>query len=166
MSINLFGPRCACGNRGCFEMYVSNRALLAYYGEAVRGSAATALEKDPAWEEIVAAYLQGDAAASQAVERLNEALAVGITSIINFLNPDTVVLGGTAMRYESQFLDRLREKVLGAAILQYRAGFKLVYARAPQTGDILATGAAQGAYEQCIHRILFPEAFGAVIASS
>lgn len=35
MTINMEGPRCNCGNRGCWEMYASPRALMDYFKNVV-----------------------------------------------------------------------------------------------------------------------------------
>ena len=165
MSVNLAGPRCVCGNRGCLEMYVSNRALVQYYAE-LRGKAPygarpeIAIASDlaaalPSWGEIVDRHAGGDPVAGEAVAKLNDAMAVGVINLINLINPDTVVLGGTASRYGEGFLERIRQKVSASAVEQYRESTAIAYAR--HDGGIIAPGVAHDAQRQNVASILFPE---------
>lgn len=155
MSVDLAGPRCICGNRGCFEMYVSTNALIRYYIEALGHEADALVAAAPSWAEIIDLYTGSDPYAEKAVARLNDALAVGITNLINLVNPDTVVLGGTLKKYGEDFLGRIREKALSSAIEQYRESPQIVYAR--HDDNLILPGVAHDAYRQFISTILFSQ---------
>ncbi|MDH2426587.1 ROK family transcriptional regulator [Sphaerisporangium sp. TRM90804] len=73
------GPACRCGGSGCLERYAGQDALLAP-GEDLAG--------------LVARLRGGDAAAAAACERAGSALGVALTSAVNLIDPDTIVLGG------------------------------------------------------------------------
>jgi len=150
--VDLSGPRCMCGNRGCLEMYVSNRALLRYIGEYYNGIDAWWYAR-LTWEDAVAAYHDGNPAAVHAVGRLNDALAAGIVNATNLINPDTIVLGGASMSYGEAFLNRVSDKVRGTVIYQYKNDLMIHYAR--HSVELLAPGAAQDAYERSRAAILF-----------
>ncbi|NJB87773.1 putative NBD/HSP70 family sugar kinase [Lewinella marina] len=81
------GGYCYCGRVGCTEQIISGPALERYYLR-MSGRALT-------MREIVPRYRAGsDAAATRTLERFFHYFAKGIANIINFLDPDVVVLGG------------------------------------------------------------------------
>jgi fructokinase len=80
------GPPCYCGLRGCIETWLSGPGLARDY------RAATGIERlSPA---IVAAAAGGDEEAEAALRRYEDRLARGLATVINLLDPATIVLGG------------------------------------------------------------------------
>ena len=86
------GPPCYCGLEGCIETWLSGPGLARDYRTA------TGITREgPA---IVAAAAAGDAAAEAALCRYEERLARGLATVINILDPVTVVLGGGVSNLE------------------------------------------------------------------
>jgi fructokinase len=86
------GPPCYCGLRGCIETWLSGPGLARDYRDA------TGIERQsPA---IVAAAAGGDAAAEAALRRYEDRLARGLATVINLLDPATIVLGGGVSNLE------------------------------------------------------------------
>ena len=86
------GPPCYCGLRGCIETWLSGPGLARDYRDA------TGIERQsPA---IVAAAAGGDAAAEAALRRYEDRLARGLATVINLLDPETIVLGGGVSNLE------------------------------------------------------------------
>jgi fructokinase len=80
------GPPCYCGLEGCIETWLSGPGLARDY------HAAAGIARDgPA---IVAAAAAGEAAAEAALGRYEDRLARGLATVINILDPATIVLGG------------------------------------------------------------------------
>ena len=79
VSLDLNGPLCPCGNRGCLEMLASNRSILARFPQY---DSWDALMASPQGEEALA--LQG------------QYLAAALVSFFNLMPVDTVLLGGSA----------------------------------------------------------------------
>jgi fructokinase len=80
------GPPCYCGLSGCIETWLSGPGLARDY------RAATGIAREsPA---IVAAAADGDAAAEAALCRYEDRLARGLATVINIVDPVTIVLGG------------------------------------------------------------------------
>ncbi|RSD10676.1 ROK family transcriptional regulator [Amycolatopsis eburnea] len=75
------GPLCRCGGNGCLETFAGQEALLA------AGNA-------PTLPAFVAALADGDRAAREACEAAGKALGIALTSAVNLLDLDRVVLGG------------------------------------------------------------------------
>lgn len=80
------GPECYCGKRGCIETFLSGPAFeKAFALETTRQLASSA---------IAAEALKGDAEAAAALRWYYDALARALSSVINVLDPDVIVLGG------------------------------------------------------------------------
>lgn len=80
------GPQCGCGRLGCVESWCSGPALAADHAR-ITGEVLTA-------EEIAAKAAAGDASALAALSRHADRLARSLSTIINVLDPDVIVLGG------------------------------------------------------------------------
>jgi len=81
------GGPCYCGKTGCVERVLSGPALQRYY-QSRSGQA----RKLP---EIVERYQQGNDPDTKAtMERLTHFFGLGLSTIINLLDPDAIVLGG------------------------------------------------------------------------
>ncbi len=102
-TIDLHGPLCTCGNTGCLEMISSRSAIghklqqLYQEGHATLLSSLTDFSKEPldvGVTSIAEAIDQEDALTIQVVEEAADAFGAGIANVINFLNPDTIILGG------------------------------------------------------------------------
>lgn len=80
------GPLCQCGRRGCMEAWCSGPGLsgdyFRNYGDDI-----------PA-EIIADMALEGQQPARDTLERHRDRLARGLSSVINILDPDIIVLGG------------------------------------------------------------------------
>ncbi|WP_290059190.1 ROK family transcriptional regulator [Amycolatopsis solani] len=75
------GPLCRCGGSGCLETFAGQEALLA------AGNA-------PNLPAFLTALADGDRAAREACAAAGEALGIALTSAVNLLDLDRVVLGG------------------------------------------------------------------------
>src|SRR6267142_1736229 len=80
------GPRCACGRNGCIEAFLSGPGL------ARDHLLATGEAREPA--DIVERAESGDRGCAATLERYEERLARALASVINLLDPETIVLGG------------------------------------------------------------------------
>jgi predicted NBD/HSP70 family sugar kinase len=80
------GPRCACGRNGCIEAFLSGPGL------ARDHLLATGEARAPA--DIVERAESGDRGCAATLERYEERLARALASVVNLLDPETIVLGG------------------------------------------------------------------------
>jgi glucokinase-like ROK family protein len=87
ISIQHDGRKCPCGNYGCWELYASENALLEQAKNELEDSSITV-------EELLKLADEGNGIAIQLFERLADYLSVGIVSIINGLNPESIIIGG------------------------------------------------------------------------
>lgn len=88
--IDLNGPECRCGQRGCWDIYASDKATIKRY-QTMRGGAA---KRAPTMRKLMEFVESGDPAAIEAVRETARYLGIGITGLINGLDPEVVVIGG------------------------------------------------------------------------
>lgn len=88
--IDMNGPECRCGQRGCWDLYASDKATIARY-QATREGAG---KRAPTMRKLVELVEAGDPAATEAVRETARYLGIGITGLINGLDPEIVVIGG------------------------------------------------------------------------
>jgi len=91
VTVNPEGEKCRCGNRGCLETEVSSQKIVSCY-EQYRES-----KEELAAEEIARRAANGDEAALQTYSQVGSYLGIGLSIIINLLNPEKILLGGGVM---------------------------------------------------------------------
>lgn len=101
MTMDPDGALCNCGNRGCWESLVSQKALLRHIRSAISEGKVSMISEmtngnldQLTVQIIVDAANAGDKLAVEALEDIGHHLGVGIASLVNALNPELVVLGG------------------------------------------------------------------------
>jgi len=81
------GPQCYCGKRGCVERIISGPELEKYY-QSLSNSFLPL-------KEIVDRHISGkDVFATQTINRLVKMFGKAISTVVNLLDPDAIVIGG------------------------------------------------------------------------
>jgi glucokinase len=107
MSIDPNGPRCGCGNPGCWEAIASGTALARRAQVAMMGDPASTLHSGPQPIDagaIFAAARHGDGTALKLVNEEARWLGIGLVNLLHLYSPEKIVLGGGL----SQGLDLMR----------------------------------------------------------
>lgn len=109
---------CNCGRNGCLETFTSSTALINYTRKLIGEGNETSIVKKikGSLEEIngriiFEAAKEGDYVANQAVDRLVKYLAIGITNIINIIDPEIIALGGGLSGAGDFLLAKVQEEV-------------------------------------------------------
>jgi predicted NBD/HSP70 family sugar kinase len=87
------GPRCTCGNNGCWEVLASNSAALRYYAEA-RGSESAGNNRPMLFSELLKLAESGDILATRALTRMALQLGRGTRMIVAALAPQAITFIG------------------------------------------------------------------------
>ena len=82
------GLLCGCGNRGCLETVVSDRAVLDTFHSTGGDPAVSSVA------ELIRRAREGDDAARGAFGRAGEHLGRGLASLVNLINPAMVIVAG------------------------------------------------------------------------
>lgn len=112
------GERCTCGRRGCWERYASATALIQQTKDAMHHDMDSKM-----WELVGGdinrvsgrtsfdAMRAGDKTAKKVVDKYIFYLAVGITNIVNALQPEIICIGGGIGHEKENLLVPLRKYV-------------------------------------------------------
>lgn len=119
-SIELEGKPCRCGNRGCWELYASESALLE---EARKQLEDRGLDVG----RLIRLAEQGDEAAIRLFERWGFYLGIGIVNIMNGINPGLIVIGGKLAEAEQWLKAPLLAAVERRSMPYPRAGMGLKF---------------------------------------
>jgi predicted NBD/HSP70 family sugar kinase len=95
VSLDENGPLCNCGNRGCWEMFASNRAAARYYEESSsedrgKNSSRSLIN----FGDLLARARQGDARADEALARMAHYLGAGLAMLVSGFSPEAIVVVG------------------------------------------------------------------------
>src|SRR5450432_1821359 len=93
------GPTCVCGLRGCLEELVSDRAIVRAAQSALDGGEVSSLSDLPTVDAaaVAEAARAGDAVALGIFAEVGEHLGVGVSFLVNILDPQMIVLGGAVL---------------------------------------------------------------------
>jgi glucokinase len=101
MVLEVGGPKCGCGNKGCFEALASRTAILKRIEAAVKDGQKTVLTEmlgsdldDLRSGDLRKALKRGDKLVEKVVEEAAEYTGIAVANVINLLNPEVIVVGG------------------------------------------------------------------------
>ncbi len=116
MVIDMDGEQCNCGRRGCWERYASATALIAQTKDAMKkdvNSIMWDLVEDNIFRvsgrTAFDAMRKGDATAKMVVDNYIRYVGVGLTNVINALQPDVICIGGGISHEKDNLLIPLRK---------------------------------------------------------
>lgn len=115
--IEVDGPQCTCGRKGCFEVFSSATGLIRMTKEAMDADPAGIMHKMAAEDGKVSARLAfnamraGDKSAKEVVDKYIKYLAAGITNAINIFQPDVLCIGGGVCNEGDPLMVPMRELV-------------------------------------------------------
>jgi glucokinase len=116
MIVDLNGPTCHCGSRGCMESLAGGWAIARRAMESVQASpvsggtilkmAGGEVERITA-RTVVQAFHAGDSLAEQIMNEAINALSAGIATLVNVLNPCRIILGGGIIEGMPEMVSRI-----------------------------------------------------------
>jgi glucokinase len=101
MVLEVGGPKCGCGNRGCFEAVAGRQAIFKKIQALVKEGQKTVLTESVGADlaelrsgDLRKALRRGDKLVERVIEEAAEYIGIGIANLVNLLSPEVVVLGG------------------------------------------------------------------------
>jgi glucokinase len=101
MVLEVNGPKCGCGNKGCFEALASRTAIFQQIKAGIKDGQKTILTEmlgndleDLRSGDLRKAIRRGDKFVDRIIESASEYIGIATANLINILNPEVVVLGG------------------------------------------------------------------------
>ncbi len=118
------GPICGCGDTGCLEAFASGPAIVAMAQDYIRGGKSTKFREMAAAEGgeitpymVAKAAEEGDPVAKRIFEIVGEYIGIGLTSVINLLNPEKVIIGGGVAEAGDLLFDPIRRTIKERAMV-------------------------------------------------
>lgn len=104
MVLDVNGPKCGCGNKGCFEALASRTAIFQQIKAGVKNGEKTTLTEalgdnleDLRSGDLRKALKRGDKFVGKIIETVAEDIGIGVANLVNIMSPEVVVLGGGVM---------------------------------------------------------------------
>ena len=98
--LDINGPKCGCGNKGCFEALASRTAIFQQIKGGVKDGEKTLLTEmlgddldDLRSGDLRKAIRRGDKFVDRVVENAAEYIGIATANLVNVLNPEVVVTG-------------------------------------------------------------------------
>jgi predicted NBD/HSP70 family sugar kinase len=123
------GLLCRCGNRGCLETVASTTVMLELLGRTSPTTIATS--------DIVRAALAGDHATLRIIDDAGLAVGRSVASIVNLVNPETVVIGGPLAGLGELLLDPIRRGLAVYAVPMLSENTELVMSSLGEEAEAL-----------------------------
>ena len=144
------GPRCGCGTRGCLEAIASRTAMTKQFQKAIlkKGKKSVLLELTGGdlgairSGVLAKAVRMKDKLTLKVFKKVTKYLGIGIGSIVNFLNPEMIVLGGGVVEaLDDSFLDDIRAATEKYSLPNTLDGVQIVRAELGDNSGILGAAA-------------------------
>ena len=125
MTVDLHGPLCHCGNRGCLEAVAGGWAIARRAQQAISAdpkAGAFLLKMAGGQPEAVTAKIVAQAAhdanplARQLVDEVAQALIAGAVSLVNAFNPCRLILGGGVIEGLPELVEKVGKGVRQSAL--------------------------------------------------
>ena len=110
------GLLCGCGDSGCLEAYASGPTIVAMAQDYIKGGK-SAKFAEMAGDGEITPYIvakaaeAGDVVAKRIFEIIGHRIGLGLTSVINLLNPEKVIVGGGVAECGELRLETIRKTV-------------------------------------------------------
>lgn len=150
-SLSPLGERCDCGRSGCICCYSSSRSIYERVRKCIALGEASLIKKDLEdiyYKEVAEAAKRGDAVSLREIRAAGQNLGYALSNYITLLNPELVIIAGTAVYMSDAFFNSVAETAMrnirctGAETEFYRGS--------THHGETMAVGAAAMFFERYI----------------
>ncbi len=150
MIIDIDGPPCSCGLRGCLEQFASGNAI----GRAARAAAtenpqSSMISFSGSVDAITAEHTakaarELDESARDVLRRAGRALGIGLSNIANIFDPEMIVLAGSVIGAGEPFLGPARDELARLSQAQKRRPMRLDVTRLKVDAGIIGAALLAG----------------------
>ncbi|MDD5584618.1 MAG: ROK family protein [Candidatus Omnitrophica bacterium] len=142
MTMDINGPKCTCGNKGCLEAIVGRWAIERDIRKAIKKGEKTVITKISGKKFTVIkskllkkALKKKDPLVTGIMKRTAKTLGLACVSLRHILNPDVIILGGGIMEACGDFILPRVQKVVRNDAFFKKAKIRTIEIRESQLGD-------------------------------
>jgi glucokinase len=149
ITVQMDGPECTCGNKGCMEAFAggwaiakrakemltdgfTNSQILKLSGHCINSITA---------QTVIEAYRAGDRLATEIIRDAEAALIAGATSIVNAFNPSRIILGGGILKGLPELVSIIEEGIKRNALSAATNDIKVVPAKIINNSGVIGAAA-------------------------
>ena len=136
------GPLCGCGDSGCLEAFASGPSIVAMAQEYLKGGK-SAKFRELAGDGEITPYIvakaaeAGDPVAKRIFEKMGYYIGMGLTSVINLLNPEKIIIGGGVAECGDLLSDPIRRTINDRAMKVQRESVEIVPAELGNSAGVI-----------------------------
>lgn len=138
------GLICGCGDTGCLEAYASGPSIVTMAQDYIKGGKSTKFREMAAAEGgeitpymVAKAAEAGDPVAKRIFAIVGEYIGIGLTSVINLLNPEKVIIGGGVAEAGDLLLDPIRKTIKERAMVVAGSAVEIVPAQLGNSAGVI-----------------------------
>ena len=138
------GPICGCGDTGCLEAFASGPSIVAMAQDYIKGGKSTKFREMAAAEGgeitpymVAKAAEAGDPVAKRIFEIVGEYIGIGLTSVINLLNPEKVIIGGGVAEAGDLLFNPIRKTIKERAMVVAGEAVEIVPAQLGNSAGVI-----------------------------
>ena len=118
LTIDMNGLKCSCGNRGCWELYASEKALLKSLSKIQQEKLSN--------KDIISLANQNNPDILMALQKFGFYLGIGLTSILNTFNPQAVIIRNNIVEALPMVLNSIKNSVASRTYQQLENSYELL----------------------------------------
>ncbi len=145
--VNMSGPLCNCGGRGCLERYVGNRFIVERARERIESGEKSLIvelvggDLGKVTPELISqAALKGDKLAKEIWNEVGRYIGVALAGLVNLLNPEIVIIGGGVANARSLVFDPIRQTIKERAMRMPAKMVRVVQAKLGGDAGMIGAG--------------------------
>ena len=149
MILEVGGPKCNCGNRGCFEALASRTAIFRKIALGIKEGQKSLLPEllggnlsEMRSGDLRKAIRKGDKFVERVIEEAAEYIGIGVANLINLFNPQVIVLGGGVISaLEDEMMAIIVETAQDYAMNGTMKGIEIIASKAADDACIIGAAA-------------------------
>lgn len=146
MTIDTNGPKCRCGNKGCWELYASEKALL---NKVNKGKKQHYLHLD----DVLELARSSDPSVLSSFDEIGHYLGIGMINIIHTFNPEKIIIGNRMANAQAFLEDQVESTIKKHILPLYQFNTEIAFSRFPIHSSTL--GASAISTENFLNSYLF-----------
>ncbi|MGI6480320.1 MAG: ROK family transcriptional regulator [Sphaerochaetaceae bacterium] len=110
-SVDMEGPQCVCGNRGCLERLINTTQIVERVKKTKEGELSGEELGALTFDGVARLFLDGDSKVVTVMEEVASIIAFGIKNILRIFDPEVVVIGGGVEIFGPRFLEMVKQEL-------------------------------------------------------